>query len=39
MDALGRMPYAQVYELVAEVRRQANAQLGLSAVTEGERSA
>ncbi|ROO86108.1 hypothetical protein EDD29_3671 [Actinocorallia herbida] len=34
LDALGQLPYAQVYELVDKVRRQAQGQIGLSPVAE-----
>ncbi|MER5649286.1 hypothetical protein [Streptosporangium sp. NPDC002524] len=34
LDALGNLPYAQVYELVATVQQQAQGQLGLTSVPE-----
>jgi hypothetical protein len=34
LEALGQLPYAQVYELIAKVRQQAQAQLAVSAVAE-----
>jgi hypothetical protein len=32
LDALGRLPYAEVYELVGNLQQQAQGQLGLNAV-------
>jgi hypothetical protein len=34
LEALGRLPYAQVYELVGTIQQQAKAQLGPSAVED-----
>jgi hypothetical protein len=34
LEALGTMPYAQVYELIANLHQQAEGQVGLSAVAE-----
>jgi hypothetical protein len=32
LDSLGRLPYAEVYELIGKLQRQAQQQIGLSAV-------
>ncbi|WP_147268695.1 hypothetical protein [Sphaerisporangium album] len=32
LDALGQLPYAQVYELIGTIQQQAQAQIGLSPV-------
>jgi hypothetical protein len=34
LEALGTMPYAQVYQLIANLHEQAEGQVGLSAVEE-----
>ncbi|GAA1514566.1 hypothetical protein GCM10009677_54720 [Sphaerisporangium rubeum] len=34
LDALGALPYAQVYELVGTIQQQAQSQLGLASVPE-----
>jgi hypothetical protein len=36
LEALGRLPYAEVYELIGKFHQQAQAQLGLAAVTREE---
>jgi hypothetical protein len=38
LEALGQLPYAQVYELIGNVQRQAQSQIGLSSVQQEERA-
>lgn len=34
LDALGRLPYAEVYELIGSLQQQAQPQVGLGAVPD-----